>query len=200
MDADCAAVRSLDIESSAADETMAIRNAALLAFAESSCKVCRELKHFVGNLATNLIAAVTVFFSLISLSLLGLPLLSVMAVIALVSGATRIGLKGALKGKGYHREELVADLLYGLLDGVTLFASRFLRQLALRSGTTFATKVGLSAGAKRYATTLNLPGLARSGFDVRRLIGKRIRSESAAFLRLSASLPPAHWLDLERFS
>ena len=196
MDEDCSAVRSLDLESAASDESRAVRNAALLAFAESSCKICRELKHFVGNLATNLIAAVTVFFSLIALSLLGLPLLSVMIVIALVSGATRISLKGALKGKGYHREELVADLLYGLLDGITLFASRFLRQLALRSGTTFATKVGLSAGAKRYTTTLNLPGLARSGFDVRRLIGKKVRSESVAFLRLTTSLPPDHWLDL----
>ncbi len=197
MDEDCGTLSASWPLDADAGEAERIRLAALLAFAETACHNCRELKHFVGNLVTNVIAAATVFCSLVAVSLLGLPLLEVMAIIALVSGATRIGLKNALKGRGYHREEFVGDLLYGAVDGLTLFASRFLRQLVVRSGTSFAAKLGFRAGAKRYVTTLNLPGLARSGFDVRRLIGKRVKRLTPAYLRLNGQIPAEQWLALE---
>ena len=197
MDHDCRAVLVTEGADSATSEVDAIRTSALIAFAEISCHVCRDLKHFVGNMVTNMVAGITVFATLLALSILKLPLLSIMTIVALISGSTRISLKGALKGRGYHQEELVGDLMFGALDGMTLFASRFLRQIFLRSGTTFATKLGLTAGAKRYVSTLNLRGLARSGFDVRLLIGKRIQRRTPPHLMLTGSLPPDRWLAID---
>jgi len=167
MDRDVQAVRSYYenfLESAATNEGVIARFEVLVRFAELNCKTFRRLKHFVGNAVTGVVAALAAAGAAFSLSVLDLDISGVMATVAAISVSTRFVLKALLKGDGYHRDEYLVDIFFGLLDGATLFTAQLFRQALMRMGTRFLAKLGLKTGVTRLSRLM----------DERRIVWKKI--------------------------
>lgn len=116
---------------------------------EHELEMARDSKHLLGNLLSLMCTAPIAFGTVVTLTMLHRPLLHVIAGVAVASAASRFAVKALVKGRGYHREERLVDLCCSCLDGCTLFLSRFLRHMAIQTGTKFITKLAFRLGLAR---------------------------------------------------
>jgi len=107
------------------------------------CEVSRMTKHLVGNHITTFVASCGVFLAAFMLTFLELDLPVVMLTVGLISGVLRFILKKVLKGPGYHRDEMFADIGFAVVDGSTLYLGRLFRQALIRASARFTSKLGL---------------------------------------------------------
>lgn len=169
MDQDVKIVREFyekNLKAQPANPALQERFKVLVHYAEIDCGTFRALKHFIGNSLTSVVAASTAFGAAVALSVVKLPLLSVMADVAIISIVVRLTLKSLLKGRGYHVGEVFADFLFGIMDGATLFTAVLFRQAIIRSGTKFVTKFGFRSGVTRLSRIVGQSKLARYGISL----------------------------------
>ena len=126
-----------------------IRRQSLRPAVENDLEIFRDTKHLLGNALTIACTAPLATLVLLSLAAFDLPLWEIMIGVGLASATSRLFVKRAVKGRGYHREELVVDLCCAALDGLTLFANRLFRHFLLRSSTRFLTKIAFRMGFSR---------------------------------------------------
>ncbi len=122
----------------------------LVELAETSCSIFRGRKHFVGNSLTTAFAGAGVFMSAFALSVLDVHIAVVMCAVGVTSAILRFALKRLLKGRGYHRDEMLADWGFALVDGTTLYLGRVFRQAAVRTGAGFTSRLGLKTSIARF--------------------------------------------------
>lgn len=146
------------------DRAVSIRFDALIRFAELDLELFREIKHQIGNHATNIVATMTVALSVFALTSQRLNLTSVMIITGIVSVVCRVVLKTMLKGRGYHRGEILADIFFGTFDGVTLFATHLFRQALIQFGMKTVTKLGVTNGIAHLSRRI---GKRTEGWGVR---------------------------------
>ena len=75
--------------------------------------------------------------------------------VGLVSLGIRFGLKKLLKGRGYHRDEVVLDLAFAAVDGVTLYLGRVFQKALIGGSTRFASRFGLKKSLDRISREIH---------------------------------------------
>lgn len=174
MNRDAKAVRAFyeshknDLSGNAA---VRLRFNGLIRYAELDCELFRAVKHHMGNHGTNLIATAAVALAVFALTSQKLDLVTVMTCTGLVSIGCRIVLKTMLKGRGYHRGEVGADIFFGVFDGLTLFTTHLFRQALIQFGMRTVTKLGVTNGVSRMSRLMGSRRNDRWGLRFRGLAG-----------------------------
>jgi len=150
----------------------------LMRVAESDCSVYRSLKHFIGNNLTTTVAGCGVFCSAIAVSFFSENLLPIMLTVAVTSATLRFCLKSLLKGHGYHRDEMFADLGFACIDGATLYMGRLFRRALLSGGAKFTSRLGLKQSVVQFIRSLHEVSAELESRTLRELADSGTDSES----------------------
>ena len=150
-----------------------LRGQMLVRFCEIDCVIFRSVKHALGNNVTSFVAAVCAGGAAIALTLEHLEVATIMIVVATISIVVRLSLKRLLKGRGYHPGELLVDVLFGAVDGATLFTTYLFRQTLLRFSTKCLTVLGARTGLLKVSRLLGENRATRWGVSLTELGGRK---------------------------
>lgn len=206
MDRDVASARAFYQSAIAGNEPQPaerVRFETLVRFCHRSFQGFRVAKNDISDVFANVASGVVAFSTALPTAFMiagVLPPAQSIAIIAAVAATsravTRLGLKFALKGAGYGREEVARDLIVSTLEGSTFFLSKFLPLSLLQRPLDFGAKMGLRRMV-RFGETSDTQRLAAHAMTLRNLhsdvdVEVRAQNRQESTLRPPQTAAEAH--------